>query len=188
MKKFFVFLILGVVLLLICACKKIEGVVDPKDVNEDNTVAATSHSISSETASSLPVISQSVSANTTTTIVLNTLEDYCTDGEANYKRSYRLIFYRIPIELINLAGQDGYDFVESAMSEYTSSEPKEMIIALFVKHFNIPKDQFINLFEDIKASRLESGLDVTNEEYEIPNAEIIYTFDNETINEYYSRK
>jgi hypothetical protein len=41
--------------------------------------------------------------------------------------------------------------------------------------------------EKEKRINIELGIDMTNEENELPNGDIIYTFDNDIINEYYRR-
>lgn len=65
-----------------------------------------------------------------------------------------------------------------------------MYTVSFIKHFHIPKDIFEQVCEELPLwyDRLYDGnYDKTEEQYEIPNADIIYTFDNEIINNYYRR-
>lgn len=70
-------------------------------------------------------------------------------------------------------------------------EPQEMYLVSFVKHFKISREDFEAACEK-KRLRFEelhnvNGHDISDEAHEIPNADIIYTFDNEIINEYYRR-
>ena len=58
----------------------------------------------------------------------------------------------------------------------------EMFLVSFVKRYNIPREAFDEAVDKFIASNREW---VTEEEYEVPNADIIYTFDNEIINYYY---
>ena len=55
-----------------------------------------------------------------------------------------------------------------------------MYTVSFIKHFHIPKDIFEQVCEELPLwyDRLYDGnYDKTEEQYEIPNADIIYTFD-----------
>ena len=66
-----------------------------------------------------------------------------------------------------------------------------MYIISFIKHFNISKDDFKKACEQRKLQNEEWAAlhnnDINNEKLEIPNADIIYTFNNTIINEYYRR-
>jgi len=66
-------------------------------------------------------------------------------------------------------------------------EPKEMLLVTFVKHFNIQREDFEKARERMKQANLKWGFDMLTEDYELPNTDVIYTFDNELINEYYLR-
>lgn len=73
----------------------------------------------------------------------------------------------------------------------SNAEPQEMYTVSFVKYFQISRDDFDRCCE-AKRERMESlrdehGHDITGEGAEIPNGDIIYTFDNEIINSYYLR-
>jgi len=120
-------------------------------------------------------------------IKLDPSYDYSDSDYADYKRSYRVSYYQIPVEFVELAGADGYDYIETAYSGFIS-EPPFMLLADFAEHFEIPKEQFVHLLDVLEASWIDSGCDISSEEYELPNADIIYTFDNEIINEYYRRQ
>ncbi len=69
-----------------------------------------------------------------------------------------------------------------------SIKPIEMCLVSLVKEFNIPRKDFEYAAEKLKQRYVECGLDLYHEDNEIPNADIIYTFDNKIINEYYRRK
>ena len=78
-----------------------------------------------------------------------------------------------------------------------------MLMVTFIKHFNISRDEFdkanaenANVYIDLGKNPIfppyiypEESKDYLydNEAYEIYNADIIYTFDNNIINEYYAR-
>ena len=59
----------------------------------------------------------------------------------------------------------------------------EMYLVSFIKHFNIPREEFDKAVKEYISHRTTEEL--KKEFWEAPNADIIYTFDNEIINEYY---
>jgi len=71
---------------------------------------------------------------------------------------------------------------------YPNGTAQEMPLVTLVKHFQVPKHIFVAEVERQKQARLALGDDLSDELYELPNADIIYTFDNEIINEYYRRQ
>jgi len=69
-------------------------------------------------------------------------------------------------------------------------EPTEMAMVTFIKAYNIPKKAMEEVVQSLIDSCLEEGFggrDFLNEAYEIPNLDIIYTFDNRIIDAYYRR-
>jgi len=62
-----------------------------------------------------------------------------------------------------------------------------MALKGFVQKFHITRDQFDAAIEKLKKFDMETDTDMTQEENEIPNADIIYTFDDKIISEYYRR-
>lgn len=66
-----------------------------------------------------------------------------------------------------------------------------MYTVSFVKYFNIPREVFDKacdeFIERIGYLHEREGDDISTESYELPNADIIYTFDNEITNNYYLR-
>lgn len=75
------------------------------------------------------------------------------------------------------------------------TEPKTMRIVDFIKHFNIPKEEFEEANKTWCHRMIKWGdVPVMNpkdykeqEEFEVYNVDIIYTFDDEIINAYYER-
>ena len=64
----------------------------------------------------------------------------------------------------------------------------EMPLVTLVKHFRVPKHVFVAEVEKKRqADSTFHSYDPTSETQELPNADIIYTFDNDIINAYYSR-
>ena len=110
-------------------------------------------------------------------------------------RSFRWIYYQLPGVLTAWIKQSSEDMIKAyyeLMDDFeantSNEEIHEMIMVTFIKRLNIPKSQFIEIFEEKRAFWEETGLDMGSEQYEIPNADIIYTFDNDIINEYYRRE
>ena len=64
----------------------------------------------------------------------------------------------------------------------------EMLLATYVKYHNIAKEDFIEAVQQEYEWIVENGYDIYSEGDELPNADIIYTFDNEIINAYYRRE
>ena len=66
--------------------------------------------------------------------------------------------------------------------------PKEMALAALVKQYNIPKEKFEEAIRKEAEERLAEGRDLSYEDWELPNTDILYTFDNEVIDAYYRRE
>ena len=190
MRKTIVRSLLIIIVCCLSSCAKSPSVTQSDfpattEINAVNDAASTKNAIevatSTKTAETLPVYTPGL-------VKLDPEEDYCDDGDgASFKRNFRLVYYRIPSPIDDFAGQEGYDFLEEIINA-SSGELSEMFLVSYVKRFNIPKETFENMVKEIEDIQLSIGLDLTEEEYELPNADIIYTFDNEIINEYYRRR
>jgi len=98
---------------------------------------------------------------------------------------FRYVFYGVPGKLQALVGMmDSYYWLEN---EWHRAEDT-MILMHFVKHFNISREDFDDAIESRRAFSLQMGYDLTDEEHELPNADIIYTFDEDIIRYYYRRE
>ncbi len=105
---------------------------------------------------------------------------------------YRHNYYIVPAPFIYLVGRDVYNEWEK-----TQPDPEEthvMMMINFIHDFNISREDFdrANLEYAWRIKYLLDGTPVMNpkdyanqEDDEVYNADIIYTFDNELINEYY---
>jgi len=168
-----VILSLVVPLFVLCSC-----VQRSQSPEEQPTVTM----VISETATMLP---QYIPGS----IKLDPGEDYCDEDGAYYKRHYRSIYYSVPSSLMKLVGQEAYDFVGAYFDSYQyDEEPVQMALMLLVKEFDIPKEKFVEVFDMEREISLRLGCDIYSEQYELPNADIIYTFDNEVIDAYYRRE
>jgi hypothetical protein len=106
-----------------------------------------------------------------------------------YTRHYRRAYYTVLGEFLGLVPQNDLEKWTTSYVANSSSnvEPTEMMLVSFVKHFNIPRAEFDKGVEALIHHWTSIGVANTNELHEIPNADIIYTFDNKIINEYYRR-
>ena len=83
---------------------------------------------------------------------------------------------------IEYYGDDSYVFVD------TTVEPEEMALVSAIKYFNIPRDVMEAALEEYKInhwSEFNNEEDIHTEYGELPNLDIVYTLDNDIINEYY---
>lgn len=108
-------------------------------------------------------------------------------------RKYRVRYYSIPAPFADLVGRDVcYEWEIEYNKTHDIYSSDRMLIVDFVKAFDISKEDFekANLIFAKKFSEhhkiMMNPLDYTNQEvYEVFNADIIYTFDNDIINGYY---
>jgi hypothetical protein len=107
-----------------------------------------------------------------------------------FQPPYRFIYKTFPDEYGELVGAEVCQkwLLEEVVRDEITDDPTEMMLVSFVKYFDIPKADFIAVTEKLRQSMLDSGMDISNEEYEIPNPDIIYTLDNEIIDEYYRKE
>lgn len=116
----------------------------------------------------------------------------------DYDRNYRLIYYGSGFveDYFNISYDEltewyayyneinGFDVAGSS-----AKEPKEMYLVTFIKYFNISKADFENKIKEATQIFTEAAdgdaFKYHTEQYELPNADILYTFDNDVINEYY---
>jgi len=103
-----------------------------------------------------------------------------------YPAQHRYIFYSIPGIILGLIDdQNALNEFLNALTEATHLY--EMPLMLLVQHFNIPKEDFVEAIEESRARRIELGFDLYDELHELPNADIIFTFDNDIIRYFYRR-
>ena len=64
----------------------------------------------------------------------------------------------------------------------------EMLMVYLIKRYKIPKEAFKEAVREEAEFRIRNRYDLSDEKYELPNADILYTFDNEIIDAYYRRE
>jgi hypothetical protein len=98
---------------------------------------------------------------------------------------FRRAFYAIPLEILRFAGDREEQWREVS---HMYSEAYESPLMRFVEYFNIPREDFDAVIDDLRERRIRLNHALTDEMYELPNADIIYTFDNDIIRYFYRRE
>lgn len=109
----------------------------------------------------------------------------------------RYIYYSLSESYANLV-ENQEEFDEWYMDREISDDMDEMLYVSFVKRFNISREDFdkataerIKIITDVRGrTPVMPPFDLAHEAElcEVPNADVIYTFDNEFIKEYYKRE
>ncbi len=116
------------------------------------------------------------------------------------KYKYRYNYYRITAHYIDIVGAEAYFKWFESNPDFAKKNLDEMLMVSYIKHFGITREQFDAASQMRKDFYEENGntlliypfendgeYSYDDEADEIYNADIIYTFDNELINEYYAR-
>lgn len=103
---------------------------------------------------------------------------------------FRQAYYVLHDVYLDLVPEDEANSFLNAWDDACDYEedPAQMILVEFIKKFNIPRDQFDAATKKFISTSNELNLDMTEEMYEVPNGDIIYTFDYDIIKAYYARK
>jgi hypothetical protein len=100
---------------------------------------------------------------------------------------FRHAFYEIPFDIINLVELDFEGEWWTVTSHYYHRQDINLLMR-FVQYFDISREDFDDAMQRHKEFRIRLGLDLTDEWFELPNADIIYTFDNDIIRYFYRRE
>ena len=108
----------------------------------------------------------------------------------SFERKYRYLYYsyRIKFETLLSAEQkaDWREFHSEDVKRNNYGElQEEMLLVTMIKRYNIPKEAFQSVVDYYIQLCQKLDQDMLHEEYEIPNVDVIYTFDNEIINRFY---
>ena len=110
------------------------------------------------------------------------------------QEKYRQCYYGITYQLAVLVDDDELKEWKEETYKKDPNETNEMVVKLFVQHFDISKEDFerasletakVFYDPDCPLPSMNPKDYINQEMYEIYNADIIYTFDDEIINEYY---
>ncbi len=172
MKKLIALIVILVLLVLTVACEK------EKETNKTTTITEsiqTYETLSSTTAYKVDNLKENEPQN---------------DNGGGYIESgkYRQRYNNVPYDFVILVGEKEFDRWYDEIYEFN---PDKSQIVAFIQYFNISKEVFEKTNLQMAKSFAEFNptmrpLDYENQQtYEIYNADIIYTFDDEIINEYY---
>lgn len=109
--------------------------------------------------------------------------------EFSFERKYRVAYYRIWGYFTEcLTEEETTDYMQW-IDEYNKSTnygetQEEMLLVTYIKRYNISRAEFDAAVEKMR-TEMPSADGVIYEESEVPNGDIIFTFDNEVINRYY---
>ncbi len=179
MKKYLIFILVVLFSFLLIACGK--------------TMSSTKENIVKPT-----LVTNEITSTTKTNILMemstDSLPNIDTGGGEILPRKYRNNYYQVPSFFVSLV--DKNEFVEWEREYYLNNNPDDkniMVMVGFIKEFNISKENFekANLEYAKFIDEVYSGICLNPQDYadqemqEIYNTEIIYTFNNSLINEYY---
>ena len=128
-------------------------------------------------------------------MVILSNEDFFTHGIYFHDDPlYRSTYYNTSIVSRVLDENENKEFREKFLIPEWDAEiqPNEMYLVTAIKYFKISREDCERGVAEwanyVKEMSDKHGWDINNERYEIPNLDIIYTFDNEIINNYYLRE
>ncbi len=186
MKRTISMLIIIGIILGISACGK-------KPVTQEE-ITITTESVSQKLNTNNQTVAESetqVEETEKTTVSGTTVNNATGDGVIEVKY-YRDNYYSIAAPFIYLVGREEYRKWKD--TQPNPDETNVMLMVNFIRDFNISREDFdkANLEYAWRIKYLLNGTPVMNpkdfanqEDEEVYNADIIYTFDNELINEYY---
>ncbi len=140
-------------------------------------------------------VKENLTANQQTTIsdsIQNTYEDI--GGGNILQDKYRICYYDIPRQFASLVDEEELDKWEDELYSIPINDRNQMVMMLYVRDFNIEREDFDKANENwanwisqkMNEVPVMNPQDYTNQEmWEVYNADIIYTFDDEIINAYY---
>lgn len=105
-------------------------------------------------------------------------------------RKYRAQYYCMVYEYKNILSdeqRDDWDAYYDGLMEMTNygKTQEEMLLVTMIKRYNIPRETVQEAINSYVEMGEKLGYDFWHEEFEVPNLDIIYTFDNDIINHYY---
>ncbi len=174
MKKTLAFIAILVLLVLAVACNKNtvdnETTVKPDNINFEATELLNEDNINVSNE--------------------ETIKSYSGGGYIESDK-YRQRYYAIPYEFVSIVDREKYKEWKKEVLTQSENDTNVMRMVRFIKYFNISKEVFEKTNLQMAKSFAEFNptmrpMDYENQQtYEIYNADIIYTFDDEIINEYY---
>ena len=189
MKKILLIVTIGLVMFLLCSCGG-NDTPDTTTTETPSTKAQNDITVSAETPETQNRQETTESENTTVLPVGGDDEFTLDDLPMRY------IYYSLSYPY-NLLVENQDEFNEWYKARIITDDMDEMLYVSFVKRFNISREEFDKATHDLIRIITEDGdtpvtppFDTAHEAEldEVPNADVIYTFDNEFIKEYYKRE
>jgi TolA-binding protein len=143
------------------------------------------------TDTSTPSQTTLVTTTVSETTVETTTEEESTRNDDAYQRgTYRERYQSMSKHFAELVGRDEYLSWENDLMEElekgNEAVMNECVAVAYVKHFNVRKEDFTKANEELKAFFMKfPNYDPTDPNYEVYPVDLIYTFDDEKINEYF---
>lgn len=163
--------------------------------NDSETTTALSEHITDAVSGTEEVLASDVNYNEEVSPVITQNEQKPDQGGAELlPRKYRNNYYSVPASFSKIVGREVYlEWEDKYLTENYPDDNNEMVMVAYVKAFNISREDFdranLEYAKFIRDTYSHICLDpqdyADQEMQEIYNADIIYTFDNEVINEYY---
>ncbi|MDR1805600.1 MAG: hypothetical protein LBQ80_02360 [Clostridium sp.] len=188
------FISIIVILLMLTSCDMFATTeAEPSQLTETSSLGATIFTPTTVPTTPLPTY-------TPGSVSLLSPEEVKKQYDVTYEMKFRKCYYTIPgwietdipDEIVSAKDIREYNdryFVDNpdAGTDYV------MPLKRIIEHFKIPKEEIEKCIEAEKQAYLDLisdgySIDLNSEEYELPNADIIYTFDDEIINDYYRRE
>ena len=175
-----VVIIAVLMILLVASCAKDEAA---------TITATTTMAITEEITTRAPVV---MIENDPTAILLEPEGSIEAKYDIPFKMQHRDVFYTIDGRF-----EDAFGKIPDGMVFFVGTgTPRVMALKTFIEHFNIPREEFDVVIEEMKRASIslterhpdDDYLNVNNELREVPNSDIIYTFDDEIIDAYYRRE
>ena len=179
MKKYFIFALIFIFCFLSVSCSY-----DFKKNNDNTTV------ITSDNSDSLLYSTEQNSQKPVTQTVISNEQG----GAELLPRKYRNNYYSIPSFFVSIVGKKSFEEWEDIyLAENYPDDSNEMVMVAYIKAFDIPKEEFdkanleyARFIDEVYSHICLDPQDYADQEFqEIYNTDILYTFDNEIINEYY---
>jgi len=155
-----------------------------------NSSPETTTSTSPNETGSLPTTSTTVSPNLPKYVdgTIEVLPEGQLYIDFTYELNFRWIYYGLPDFYGDMVPHDeAFREFMRPYEETNDQEPQVMILAMMIQYFDIPREEFDKVTQRYIDVCTSMGDDMTNELWEVPNGDIIYTFDHAIINEYYRR-
>jgi hypothetical protein len=117
-------------------------------------------------------------------------EKWMGGDDSYHPGTYRGRYQSMPVQFAKIVGIEKYQsWISVRMEEWANGNEEimnECTAVAFVKHFNVSKEDFTRANEEFKKFYLATpNYDPEDPLYEVYDVDLIYTFDNQKINEYF---